>query len=63
MGQIAQKFAGDNPDVIVAIATPTAQSMVAATKSIPIVYSGVTDPVAAKLVPSWEDSKTNVTGV
>ena len=63
MGQIAKKFAGDNPDVIVAIATPTAQSMVAATKSIPIVYSGVTDPVAAKLVPSWEASKTNVTGV
>ena len=63
VGQIAKKFAGDNPDVIVAIATPTAQSMVAATKSIPIVYSGVTDPVAAKLVPSWEASKTNVTGV
>ena len=63
VGQIAKKFAGDNPDVIVAIATPTAQSMVAATKSIPIVYTGVTDPVAAKLVPSWEASKTNVTGV
>ncbi len=62
-GQIAKKFVGDKPDVIVAIGTPSAQSMVAATKTIPVVYSGVTDPVAAKLVPSWEASKTNVTGV
>ncbi|MFD1244507.1 ABC transporter substrate-binding protein [Paralysiella testudinis] len=62
-GQIAKKFAGDNPDVIVAIATPSAQSMVAATKTIPVVFSAVTDPVAAKLVPSWEASKTNVTGL
>lgn len=61
--QIAKKFAGSNPDVIVAIATPSAQSMVAATKTIPIVYAGVTDPVAAKLVPSMEASNTNVTGV
>lgn len=61
--QIAKKFAGSNPDVIVAIATPSAQSMVAATKTIPIVYAGVTDPVAAKLVPGWEASNTNVTGV
>lgn len=61
--QIAKKFVGDNPDVVVAIATPSAQSMVAASKTIPIVYSAVTDPVAAKLVPSWEASNTNVTGV
>ncbi len=61
--QIAKKFAGSNPDVIVAIATPSAQSMVAATKTIPVVYAGVTDPVAAKLVPGWEASNTNVTGV
>lgn len=61
--QIAKTFAGSNPDVIVAIATPSAQSVVAATKTIPVVYAGVTDPVAAKLVPGWEASNTNVTGV
>lgn len=61
--QIAKKFVGSNPDVIVAIATPSAQSVVAATKTIPVVYSAVTDPVAAKLVPSMEASQTNVTGV
>ena len=61
--QIARKFVGDNPDAIVAIATPSAQAVVASTKTVPVVFSAVTDPVAAKLVPSWEPSKTNVTGV
>lgn len=62
-GQIARKFVGDNPNVIVAIATPAAQAVVAATKTVPTVYSGVTDPVAAQLVKSWDPSGTNVTGV
>lgn len=61
--QIARKFIGDNPDVLVAIATPSAQSAVAGTKRVPIVFSAVTDPVEAQLVPSWEASGTNVTGV
>ena len=61
--QIARKFVGDKPDAIVAIATPSAQAVVAATKTVPVVFSAVTDPVAAKLVPSWEPSKNNVTGV
>lgn len=61
--QIARKFVGEKPDVIVAIATPSAQAVVAATKSIPVVYSAVTDPVEAELVPSFEASGSNVTGV
>ena len=61
--QIARKFVGDKPDAIVAIATPSAQAVVAATKSVPVVFSAITDPVAAKLVKNWEASKTNVTGV
>jgi putative ABC transport system substrate-binding protein len=61
--QIARKFVGDAPDVAVAIATPSAQALIAATKTIPIVFSAVTDPVAARLVPSWNASGTNVTGV
>jgi len=61
--QIARKFVGDKPDVIVAIATPSAQAVVAATKTIPVVYSAVTDPVAAQLVSSMDPSGTNVTGV
>ncbi|HQY50420.1 MAG TPA: ABC transporter substrate binding protein, partial [Thermomonas sp.] len=60
--QIARKFIGDRVDVIVAIATPSAQAVAAATRDIPLVYSAVTDPVAAKLVPSMAASGTNITG-
>lgn len=61
--QIARKFIGDNPDVIVGIATPSAQALVAGTKQVPIVFTAVTDPVQAQLTPSWDASGTNVTGV
>jgi len=61
--QIARKFIGDKPDAIVGIATPSAQALVAASKSIPIVYSAVTDPVAAQLVKDWKPTGGNVTGV
>ena len=61
--QIAQKFVGDNPDAIVAIGTPSAQAVITLTSDIPVIYSAVTDPVAAKLVPGWAPSGTNVTGV
>ncbi|MDO5768349.1 MAG: ABC transporter substrate-binding protein [Psychrobacter sp.] len=49
-GQIAKQFVGDTPDAIVAISTPSAQSMVASTTTIPIFYTAVSDPVAAKLI-------------
>lgn len=63
-GQIAKKFVGENPDVIVAIATPSAQAAVASARGhIPVVFSAVTDPVAAKLVKSWKASGGSVTGV
>ncbi|MDV3348043.1 ABC transporter substrate-binding protein [Leptolyngbyaceae cyanobacterium CCMR0082] len=61
--QIAQKFVGDSPNVIVAIATPSAQAVVGNTDTIPVVFSAVTDPVAAELVPSLEASGGTVTGV
>lgn len=61
--QIAKKYAGDNPDVTVGIGTPSAQALLASTRTIPIVYTAVTDPVAANLVKSWEAKGGNVTGV
>ena len=61
--QIARKYVGDKPDVIVAIATPMAQAVVAATKQVPVVYAAVTDPVASQLVPSMSPSGINVAGV
>ena len=61
--QIARKFVGDKPDVIVPIATSSAQAVAAATNSIPIVFSAVLDPVAAKLVKDLKAPGGNVTGV
>ncbi|OCG01683.1 ABC transporter substrate-binding protein [Gilliamella sp. wkB112] len=61
--QIARQFVADKPDVIVAIATPSAQATAAATKQIPVVFAGITDPLAAKLIKNWEPSGTNITGV
>ena len=39
--QIARKFVGDKPDAIVAIATPSAQAVIASTKTVPVVFSAV----------------------
>ena len=61
-GQIAKQFVADNSDVIVAIGTPSAQSVAAATSTIPLVFSAVTDPIEAKLVSKLDGSGTNVTG-
>lgn len=61
-GQIAKQFAADNPDAIIAIATPSAQAVVSATTTVPVVFSAVTEPVEAKLVSKLDGSGTNVTG-
>ncbi|WP_208437111.1 ABC transporter substrate-binding protein [Bartonella taylorii] len=60
--QIARKFVGDKPDVIVAISTPSAQTMFAATKTIPIVFAAISDPMGAKIVSSLTKPGGNVTG-
>lgn len=59
---IANQFVADKVDLILAIATPTAQAAAQATKDIPILITAVTDPVAAGLVKSMEKPETNVTG-
>ena len=62
---IAQQFIADKVDLILAIATPTAQACVAAVEGtdIPIVFGSVTDPVAAELIDSWDKPGGNVTGI
>lgn len=59
---IANKFASANHDMILAIATPSAQAVAGSTQTIPILITAVTDPVSAKLVDSLEKPGTNVTG-
>lgn len=61
--QIVKKFIGENPDVIVAITTPTAQAAVANTKDIPIVFAAITDPVKAALISQYIKPGGNVSGV
>lgn len=61
-GQIAKQFVSENPDAIVAIATPSAQAVASSTTTVPVVFSAVTDPVEAKLVKALEASGTNITG-
>jgi len=61
--QIARKMVGDQPDVIVAIATPSAQAAVSAARDIPVIFSVVTDPMGAKLVSNMDKLGRNVTGL
>ncbi|RRJ85403.1 ABC transporter substrate-binding protein [Aestuariirhabdus litorea] len=61
--QIAKKFAGESPDVIVAIATPSAQAAAASARGIPLVFTAVTDPVGAKLVKGLDQPGRFITGM
>ena len=62
--QIAAELVSDEVDVIIPIATPTAQIMQSATEDnkIPVVFSAVSDPVGAKLVASMDAPGANITG-
>ncbi len=59
---IGRKFVGDRVDLILAIATPTAQATAQVTSEIPILITAVTDPVAAGLINNMTEPGTNVTG-
>lgn len=63
MNTIAQKFIANQVDAIVPIATLSAQSVAAATSEIPIIFSAITDPVAAELVSDLEHPEGNISGV
>ena len=64
---IAQKFIDQKVDLIHAIATPTTQAVQKLVKNIPVVFSSITDPVSAGIVPKdsapGKKTGTNVTGV
>ena len=62
--QISDSFVSDKVDLICAIATPSAQAAYnsAMDSEIPVVYTAVTDPVAAKLAKDDGTAVGNVTG-
>ena len=60
---ISSRFRNANPDVILAISTPAAQSVANEIHDIPIVGVAITDFETARLVKSNARPETNVTGV
>lgn len=63
-GQISSGFVADQVDLICAIATPTAQSAynAAMDSDIPVIYTAVTDPVAAELADEEGNPVGEITG-
>ena len=59
---ISQKFVSDGKDLILAIATPSAQAIATETKDIPILVTAVTDPAESGLVESNDKPNCNVSG-
>jgi putative ABC transport system substrate-binding protein len=59
---IATNFASSDSDLVLAIATPAAQGVAQAVTDRPVLFTAVTDPVAAGLVKSMENPGGNVTG-
>ncbi len=67
--QIATQIASDAPDMIVAIATPNAQACAKAYDKAPqlahtpMLFTAITDPLAAGLVKDYKHPGPNITGV
>jgi putative ABC transport system substrate-binding protein len=67
--QIGSQIMGEKPDLILAIATPSSQACAQAMKkaphmqNTPLLFSAVTDPVAAGLVADLNAPGANITGV
>lgn len=68
-GQIGSQIMGEKPDLILAIATPSAQTCAQALKkaphmkNTPMLFSAITDPILAGLVKDLESPGGNITGV
>ncbi|MCQ2447591.1 MAG: ABC transporter substrate-binding protein [Oscillibacter sp.] len=64
LNQIIANFMADEVDLMVAVATPVAMAMQAATEDnqIPVVFAAVSDPLGAGLVNSLEAPGSNLTG-
>lgn len=59
---IANQFAQQGKDLVLAIATPSGQAVAQVITDKPILFGAVTDPVAAELVADWDAPGGNITG-
>jgi len=60
--QINKQFSDDKVDVIVALGTPSAQSAIKTTSTIPVVFGAITDPVKAGIAVTLAQPGGNKTG-
>ncbi len=62
---IASSFASQKPTVVIAISTPSAQTLLKPMRDqqIPLVFTAVTDPLEAKLITTLEQRPEAVTGI
>ncbi|MGX7106967.1 ABC transporter substrate-binding protein [Hutsoniella sourekii] len=63
LSSIADQAIEGKPDIIYAVTTPVALAFQAAKTDIPVVFTGVTDPLGAGLVDSLEEPGANLYGV
>jgi putative tryptophan/tyrosine transport system substrate-binding protein len=59
---LAQELVGSQPDIIVTDSTPATAALQGETRTIPIVFVSVADPVASGIVPRLDRPGGNVTG-
>lgn len=62
LNSILSTVSGDGTDVIMAIATPTAQAAAKYAQDIPVVFAAVSDPIGAGLTTTLEKPDKNITG-
>jgi putative ABC transport system substrate-binding protein len=59
---LAQELVGSQPDIIVSSGTPATVALQRETRTIPIVFAGVADPVASGIVARLDRPNGNITG-
>ena len=62
MRALAQELVGSQPEIIVTDSTPATVAVQRETRTIPIVFSNVSDPVASGIVPRLNQPGGNTTG-
>jgi putative ABC transport system substrate-binding protein len=62
MAQLARELVALRPEVILSSSTPTMQALRDATRTIPIVFVALSDPVASGIVSNLARPEANITG-
>jgi hypothetical protein len=62
IGRLAQELAASQPDVVLSSTTPTTEALLRQTRTIPIVFATVADPIGSGFVTSLPRPGGNTTG-